>query len=362
MEVYIYDKWSDKELPDFHLGDTFRPTKIEMNEGKTSPPNLLTEADLIALMEKHGIGTDATHAEHIETVKQRQYVGVQGVHFVPGKLGMGLVEGYDSMGFEMSKPNLRAGLEADLQKICEGRRNPDDVLREQIQLYKQVFIQAQDQVIRLDEALARLLDENAIAGAGGTGGGGGGYGGGGGGGHGGGGGGGGPGGGGGSHGAGGSRRNDDAGFGNGTSNRNPTRAVNAPPVRNNPPYQPPSASRETNENVVCGCDTTPVLLTVRKEGPNCGKKFYKCDTCGFFEWQDQGGQGGQTNMRSGDFSTRTNNAGSMGPPPPRNVPSGNASRGRGAQRPPMNNSSTSRNNQSNNTETPSCHCDKPAGT
>jgi DNA topoisomerase IA len=27
-------------------------------------------------MDKHGIGTDATHAEHIETVKNRQYIGV----------------------------------------------------------------------------------------------------------------------------------------------------------------------------------------------------------------------------------------------------------------------------------------------
>ena len=39
-------------------------------------------------------GTDATHAEHIETIKSRNYVGVQADgHFVPGELGMGLVEG-----------------------------------------------------------------------------------------------------------------------------------------------------------------------------------------------------------------------------------------------------------------------------
>ena len=39
-------------------------------------------------------GTDATHAEHIETIKSRNYVGVQSDgHFVPGELGMGLVEG-----------------------------------------------------------------------------------------------------------------------------------------------------------------------------------------------------------------------------------------------------------------------------
>ena len=40
------------------------------------------------------VGTDATHAEHIETIKSRNYVGVQGDgSFVPGELGMGLVEG-----------------------------------------------------------------------------------------------------------------------------------------------------------------------------------------------------------------------------------------------------------------------------
>ena len=40
------------------------------------------------------LGTDATHAEHIETIKNRRYVGEQGDgSLVPGELGMGLVEG-----------------------------------------------------------------------------------------------------------------------------------------------------------------------------------------------------------------------------------------------------------------------------
>lgn len=33
------------------------PSGLEMIDGQTSPPNLLTEADLISLMDKHGIGT-----------------------------------------------------------------------------------------------------------------------------------------------------------------------------------------------------------------------------------------------------------------------------------------------------------------
>lgn len=50
--------------------------------------------------------------------------------------------GYDSMGYEMSKPDLRAELEADLKLICEGKKDKWVVLRQQVQKYKQVFIEA----------------------------------------------------------------------------------------------------------------------------------------------------------------------------------------------------------------------------
>jgi DNA topoisomerase-3 len=39
-----------------------------MTQGETSAPKHLTEADLISLMDKNGIGTDATIHEHIKHV------------------------------------------------------------------------------------------------------------------------------------------------------------------------------------------------------------------------------------------------------------------------------------------------------
>ncbi|KAL9957422.1 hypothetical protein ACROYT_G039055 [Oculina patagonica] len=155
LDVYPYDKWNAKTIPVYNQGEEFQPSSIEMVDGETKPPPLLTEADLIGLMEKHGIGTDATHAEHIETIKNRCYVGVQqDGTFLPGQLGMGLVEGYDLMGFELSKPRLRSELEADLKRICEGTRNRDDVLVEQIAKYKEQFVQAVQEAVKLDQALA----------------------------------------------------------------------------------------------------------------------------------------------------------------------------------------------------------------
>jgi len=56
LEVYPYDKWSDHPLPEFKEGEEFQPAACELKEGQTTKPNLLTEADLVALMDKNGIG------------------------------------------------------------------------------------------------------------------------------------------------------------------------------------------------------------------------------------------------------------------------------------------------------------------
>ena len=131
-----------------------------MVSGSTEPPKLLTEADLIALMDENGIGTDATHAEHIETIKAREYVFVENRDkLVPGKLGMALVEGYDSMGIGMSKPFMRAGLESDLKLICDGVKTKEEVLEDQIARYKEIFMISMENAVNLDAATHHFLEE-----------------------------------------------------------------------------------------------------------------------------------------------------------------------------------------------------------
>lgn len=53
------------------------------------------------------------------------------------------------------------------------------------------------------------------------------------------------------------------------------------------PLLPHSAASESN-SVTCNCGQEAVLLTVRKQGPNQGRHFYKCrgGGCNFFLWAD----------------------------------------------------------------------------
>ena len=91
-----------------------------MDEGQTSAPELISEPELIQIMNKKGIGTDATIATHIKTVQERNYaIKTQTNRFEPTNLGVALVVGYDSMEFNFSKPHYRAQIESDVTQISQ---------------------------------------------------------------------------------------------------------------------------------------------------------------------------------------------------------------------------------------------------
>jgi DNA topoisomerase III len=163
LEVYIYERWAQNELPVFAVGQQFVPSSIDMRDGETSQPPMLTEADLISLMDRHGIGTDATIAQHIQTIQERLYAVKQGNVFVPTTLGIALYEGYAAVGFnryqQLAKPHLRAAMETDMKKISAGTRAKHDVLADNLAMYRALFLRVRAVAARtLDLAFARRFE------------------------------------------------------------------------------------------------------------------------------------------------------------------------------------------------------------
>jgi DNA topoisomerase III len=71
-----------------------------IKEGKTYAPSLLSEQELITLMDKNGIGTDATIHQHIEKILERGYaVKLSKTKlFSPTYVGNFLLEAYKEIG------------------------------------------------------------------------------------------------------------------------------------------------------------------------------------------------------------------------------------------------------------------------
>jgi DNA topoisomerase-3 len=78
--------------------------------------------------------------------------------FIPTKLGVALIVGFDRMEFETSlgKPFLRKEMEVQMKAICEGRTSKGEVLQRSLAQYREVFLQTQDMLGTL-KAVGPLL-------------------------------------------------------------------------------------------------------------------------------------------------------------------------------------------------------------
>jgi ssDNA-binding Zn-finger/Zn-ribbon topoisomerase 1 len=168
LEIYPYIKWADKDLPLFKEGEKITPFSVDLSQGTTSPPPLLTEADLIKLMDQNGIGTDATIAKHIKTIIKRDYVKQKGQlgEFEPTQLGEALVAGYNFIGYrKLNQPELRSKLEQEMKLIGSGQRTKAQVLASGIQEFRAIFADVLSHADKLDKALSRYFTDSMSAGA-----------------------------------------------------------------------------------------------------------------------------------------------------------------------------------------------------
>uniref|UniRef100_A0A1B6MUV9 DNA topoisomerase n=1 Tax=Graphocephala atropunctata TaxID=36148 RepID=A0A1B6MUV9_9HEMI len=131
----------NETVPTFTAGEEATMQDVKLVECQTSPPDLLTEAELITLMEKHGIGTDASIPVHINNICQRNYVTVgSGRRLVPTTLGIVLVHGYQKIDPELVLPTMRSAVEEQLNLIAHGQADFDAVLRHTVEIFKLKFL------------------------------------------------------------------------------------------------------------------------------------------------------------------------------------------------------------------------------
>ena len=119
----------------------------------TTAPGYLTESELIGLMEKHGIGTDASMATHINNICEREYVQVTGQsrQLVPTKIGLALVHGYQKIDQELVDSNLRSSIEKSVDQIAKGEKDYQAVLDQVIAQYQKKYDIFVSNISQLDE-------------------------------------------------------------------------------------------------------------------------------------------------------------------------------------------------------------------
>ena len=143
---------SDERMPHCQKDDLYEITEVKLEERQTSPPDYLTESELISSMEKHGIGTDASIPVHINNISERNYVTVlSGRRLQPTPLGIVLVHGYQKIDPQLVLPTMRSAVEQQLNLIALGKADFDSVLQHAIGIFTRKFIYFVQTVTSMDE-------------------------------------------------------------------------------------------------------------------------------------------------------------------------------------------------------------------
>lgn len=108
-------------LQNMEKGHEYTIKNSSITQKWTEPPQRYSEADILAQMEKFGLGTPATRAEIIERLVETETVERQNGRFHPTKKGKQLIE---LVNEELKSPELTAKWEHELERISKGKADP----------------------------------------------------------------------------------------------------------------------------------------------------------------------------------------------------------------------------------------------
>jgi len=121
LKVYK-TKFEETELPDLEKNDKLDLKKLDSVQHFTEPPARYTEAGLIKILEKNGIGRPSTYAPTLATIQTRNYVQKnEQKRFAPTEMGTivndVLVENFP----EVVDIEFTAKMEKELDEVAEGK-------------------------------------------------------------------------------------------------------------------------------------------------------------------------------------------------------------------------------------------------
>jgi DNA topoisomerase-1 len=154
----------DRILPAMNEGDVVQLVALRGTQHFTEPPPRYSEASLVKALEEHGIGRPSTYASIISTLKDREYVDMDGRRFIPTDIGK-IVNNFLSAHFgRYVDYGFTAAMEDELDAVSRG----EEAWTEPLQKFWQPFIDliehTEKNVSRDEAAQARELGTDPASG------------------------------------------------------------------------------------------------------------------------------------------------------------------------------------------------------
>eukprot|EP00435_Cladocopium_sp_Y103_P032004 s1452_g8.t1 len=214
----------DWDMPEMAQGQQFKVDEVTLTRDTTKPPDYLKlgrtvqtldlfrfsdaaafatnqESELVTLMDKNGIGTDASIPQHVQNVVDRHYVMICGPggdgqrgeviskgrgkgrkgkgkgkmvkgedgrpasrHMVPTPMGLSLLAAFEELDPQLCRPPIRAFMEKQVAQIADGVLEKSEVTAQNLDLFYSKFTKFSENISRLNRFFMRKEDLQGMAG------------------------------------------------------------------------------------------------------------------------------------------------------------------------------------------------------
>lgn len=146
-EVFPYFRPKDLLwIPELKKGQTLPVLEVQIDEKKTKPPPHLTESELLRLMEKNGIGTDATRHIFPSLIVERGYAFKKRKSFVITSHGEALINLLKSVDERLVTPETRRFVERMMVEVEARRISLEEALSKSLKVYEALYTELSEHV------------------------------------------------------------------------------------------------------------------------------------------------------------------------------------------------------------------------
>ena len=147
------------EFPSFKENSYYKIINIDYEKRCDSPPDYITEAELIDEMAKYNIGTDGSIPNHINNLSIREYVKVnKHRRIIPTKLGITLIDALDNVCPEIIRPENRALIEKFVKQIETGEREYNETIEAALDFYEKRLIHCVNNIDEIKKEFEKKFD------------------------------------------------------------------------------------------------------------------------------------------------------------------------------------------------------------
>lgn len=148
-EVFPYFRPRDLLwIPELRKGQALPVLDVQIEEKKTKPPPHLTESELLRLMERNGIGTDATRHIFPALIVERGYALRRRKSFMMTSHGEALINLLKSVDRRLVTPETRRFVERMMAEVEARRISIEEALSRSLKVYEALYAELRNHVER----------------------------------------------------------------------------------------------------------------------------------------------------------------------------------------------------------------------